>query len=563
MLRRRSGSSSSSSLSEDDPSYIPTGNEDESFDGHSKYGINEEGISNWEAGVSLAKAIMGAGSFALPWAFSKMGYLAGPLVLVAFLGLSVHSIGLLVDCARWLRTNNGNRSNSYVDVARATFGRNGAALAYASSIASSIGVCGSYLVFVAANLLVLLEVESNDVSSERQMFLLLVWIVALPIAVLLSSVKDPKRFATVSMWGDLSVVAGMLAVVIYGLVFVKDQRTRFAWQECVAIGAPKDMALALGSIGYLFLVHFLVLPIESSMESIPNILGENITPDYETGTESSHRQKKQGVSHRSSKKDRFQSVVVRTFLVCGGIGGSFGIIGYILFGNNTQQIVLLNGEGSIGMKIVQSLLCIDLLLTYPVVMRPSIGILEEHWKTILLKNKTKQNLQLSKEEDSGDDGLQMISLIPVQGVRDDSITSTLGERNNSNNVVHHSSNDDAHHHDKEDKTAVIVLDNSTHMIVCLLLGVVAAAAGSFVPAFGLLSGLVGGVSQTFLAFVLPPLMWGRKQQLQNQSVVDYNASVRSCFVILPPREKALVLCGLGLIGWTLQSTWSELKIGSV
>ena len=38
------------------------------------------------------------------------------------------------------------------------------------------------------------------------------------------------------------------------------------------------------------------------------------------------------------------------------------------------------------------------------------------------------------------------------------------------------------------------------------LGLLAAAAATLVPAFAVLSGLVGGVSQTFLAFVLPPLM---------------------------------------------------------
>ncbi len=557
MLRRRSGSSSSSSLPGEGQSLIRSTKIEEVFDIHSNHGGSEGGTSDWEVGVSLAKAIMGAGSFALPWAFSKMGYLAGPLVLVTFLGLSVHSIGLLVDCARWLRTSNANRSNSYVDVARATFGRTGAALAYASSIASSIGVCGSYLVFIAVNLLALLGSESDDASSERRLFLLLVWVVALPIAVLLSSVKDPKRFAAVSMWGDLSVVAGMLAVVIYGLVFVKDENTRFACQECVAIGAPKDMALALGSIGYLFLVHFLVLPIESSMESIPTV--GNIPLDYEAGRGSSNGQRGYGMSHRSSK-DRFQTVVVRTFLVCGGIGGSFGIVGFVLFGNNTKQIVLLNVEGSIGMKIVQSLLCIDLLLTYPVVMRPSIGILEEHWKGMRLKKKTKQSRRVPEEEDDDHGRLQMMALVPSQDTRDDSIASP---RSNGNNIVDHSSSDDVHLLDKEDKTASDVLSNLNHMIVCLFLGVVAAAAGSFVPAFGLLSGLVGGVSQTFLAFVLPPLMWGKQQQLQNQSFVDSDSSVWSCFVSLPSTKKALVLCGLGLIGWTLQSTWSELETGSV
>ena len=106
--------------------------------------------------------------------------------------------------------------------------------------------------------------------------------------------------------------------------------------------------------------------------------------------------------------------------------------------------------------------------------------------------------------------------------------------------------------------AVVVLSNWNHMVVCLSLGVVAAGAGSFVPAFGLLSGLVGGVSQTFLAFVLPPLMWAKQLQLQDPSFAVNEASSWACFGSLPWREKALVLCGLGLIGWTLQSTWAEL-----
>ena len=559
MLQRRLGSSSSSSLPQDNPPPIKTPTRstknEELFDSPSRYDSNEEGISDWEAGVSLAKAIMGAGSFALPWSFSKMGYLAGPLVLTVFLVLSVHSIGLLVECARWLRTSNANRSNSYVDVARATFGRTGAALAYASSIASSIGVCGSYLVFVAVNLLALMGVESNGTSSERRLFLLAVWVVALPIAVLLSSVKDPKRFAAVSMWGDLSVVAGMLAVVVYGFIFANDESNRTVWQECVAIGAPKDMALALGSIGYLFLVHFLVLPIESSMESMPSILGGSKSLDFEAGGESSNR--RQGTSRRSSK-DRFQTVVVRTFLVCGGIGGFFGVIGYILFGNNTQQIVLLNVEGSIGMKIVQSLLCIDLLLTYPVVMRPSIGILEEHWRGVLSNNRTKTQVG---QEDEDDDGLQMLALMPSQGTAENSIASTFGGSNNSDTIISRSSNDDNRLLEEGSKTADIVLDGSNHMKVCIFLGVVAAAAGSFVPAFGFLSGFVGGVSQTFLGLVFPPLMWAKQQQLQNRSFTDNDTNVWTCFVSLPLREKVLVLCGMGLIGWTLQSTWSELDTG--
>jgi len=42
---------------------------------------DDNGISEWEAAASIAKAIMGAGSFALPWAFSNMGFVAGPIFM--------------------------------------------------------------------------------------------------------------------------------------------------------------------------------------------------------------------------------------------------------------------------------------------------------------------------------------------------------------------------------------------------------------------------------------------------------------------------------------------------
>ncbi|KAL3926728.1 MAG: hypothetical protein SGARI_005512 [Bacillariaceae sp.] len=104
------------------------------------------------------------------------------------------------------------------------------------------------------------------------------------------------------------------------------------------------MALAFGAIGYLFLVHFLIIPIESSME---------------------HPQ-------------HFSKVATSTFAVCAVLSGVFGIIGYLMFGAETEQIVLLNvREGSFFVTAVKILLCIDLIFTYPVVMRPSIGILEE------------------------------------------------------------------------------------------------------------------------------------------------------------------------------------------
>jgi proton-coupled amino acid transporter len=420
-----------------------------------------DGITEWEAGVSLAKAIMGAGSFALPWAFLQMGYLAGPLFLAILMALSVYSLQLLVTCAR------ASGQHSYVDVADCIFGRTGAIAAYAASVSASLGVCGSYLVFIAANLQSLF-VSSNEGEAIQEApplqteFILLV----LPIAILLSAARDMKRFAFASLLGDISVVLGMVVVLVYG---VWHHEGTAASKGVVAIGSLETMPLAFGAIGYLFLVHFLSLPIESAM----------IRPE------------------------RFHRVSIITFSTCAVLSGGFGVLGYLLFGSETQQIVLLNVQGSYFVSAVKLLLCVDLLLTYPVVMRPSIVIVEQ----------------------------------------------SLGESSSSLTTSSKTK--------KRTTTDPSVVGWTTHLAVCLVLGLVAAAGGIFVPAFGLLSGLVGGVSQTFLAFVLPPLMLS-KQRHQARMGRENGSSSFGVASLRTNKELGLVVLGVILIVWTLVTTWREL-----
>ena len=84
------------------------------------------------------------------------------------------------------------------------------------------------------------------------------------------------------------------------------------------------------------------------------------------------------------------------------------------------------------------------------------------------------------------------------------------------------------------------------LAVCVALGVVAAGASVLVPAFALLSGLVGGVSQTVLGLVMPPLIFRKLQRAPWGSV-------------LGAQTAALVLFGVFAVGWTLRSTYRELQ----
>src|SRR5690606_38990813 len=51
---------------------------------------------------NISKAIVGAGSFALPWCFKNMGLWAASVTLILVAILSIHTILLLIKCKRYL-----------------------------------------------------------------------------------------------------------------------------------------------------------------------------------------------------------------------------------------------------------------------------------------------------------------------------------------------------------------------------------------------------------------------------------------------------------------------------
>ena len=55
------------------------------------------GISNFEAGVNVAKAVMGAGSFGLPWAARQGGWLLSGALLAIVCVLANVTLRLLLE----------------------------------------------------------------------------------------------------------------------------------------------------------------------------------------------------------------------------------------------------------------------------------------------------------------------------------------------------------------------------------------------------------------------------------------------------------------------------------
>ena len=99
-------------------------------------------VSSLNASFSLVKSILGAGSFALPWAFVQSGYILGPLLLIFMASLSHYTMTVVIRCHR-LAVNVEPSVLTYVDIARAAFGAPGALSCYVASLCSSVGKYGN------------------------------------------------------------------------------------------------------------------------------------------------------------------------------------------------------------------------------------------------------------------------------------------------------------------------------------------------------------------------------------------------------------------------------------
>uniref|UniRef100_A0A7S4RX07 Amino acid transporter transmembrane domain-containing protein n=1 Tax=Ditylum brightwellii TaxID=49249 RepID=A0A7S4RX07_9STRA len=494
------------------------------------------GATSFQAALSIAKAVMGAGSFALPWSFKQAGYIAGPVLMFLFMILSVISLKLLVSC-RYLafelaslrrkakeEINGGDHgddeedydhasnkdggsqrnkeekiffASSYVDVAREAFGDAGAFVTYVASVLSSVGVCGSYLVFIASNIASLLHQRTATGGGEEGitgngLHAALV-LTVLPFAIALSSVKNASHSAVSSLLGDVSVFLGMVVVIAYVALYGSGEggekegdddadlgsfSNHTPGEGCVGIGTIETIPLAFGSISFLFFIHFLMLPIESSM----------------------------------LKPTDFPKTVSVTMFTCYLISAIFGVSGYWFFGENTEQIVLLNVQGSKFVSCCKILLCIDLIFTYPVVMRPSIEIVERTLSTMALP------------------------AIFATIFSNDCITEGVGVG-------------------RVCSQEACRLSWWRRLTACVILGFIAACAGLLIPSFALFSGLVGGVCQTFLGFVFPPLMYLQLlHQIRYHGKKKKGSASWSDYVTL----MGIVMIGILIVLWTIKSTWSEL-----
>jgi len=317
-----------------------------------KTGYKEEALEDGavDSDVSvvfyLLKVIMGAGGFAIPWAFARMGLVVGLASMFACAVVSCFTLHQLSVLRVQVRAKFGQCGSTYVDLARATLGEHGAHVVYCLVVVCSLGVCSAYLAFIASALC------SMQIPMTSGAVALATAAVLLPVVCLgrgLSALTMLAQAGTVAVLLGYAVTVGY-ALMGQGVGAAASQGGPAEAVELPSLLAPADWASAVagfGPIAFLFLIHFLAVPIMAS-------------------------------SRAATQEGRFERLVLVAFGIAAVINGCFGALCLVCFEGQVSSIVINDiAAGTWWLSATKLLLCADLLCSYPIAFAAGYQVVEK------------------------------------------------------------------------------------------------------------------------------------------------------------------------------------------
>ena len=240
---------------------------------------------------------------------------------------------------------------SYVELTQLSLGDNASKLVFSLTLAASLGVCSTYIVFVGQTLASLSgdALSGNIVNTLAPDIDETTWeIITAGLVLPLSLVRNYGVFAFTSALGVTAVLGGIFVTLAYGVEIDPGGGFAEALLDVSQLRMwPVSFADAFGgsfgTIAYLFCVNFLTFPIINSMKDAKN--------DYEGAVSSA-------------------VAVIWTVNII------FAIICLGFYGEDTQDLVLQNLDNGPYLSALKILLCVDLLFTFPVVFSSGRQILE-------------------------------------------------------------------------------------------------------------------------------------------------------------------------------------------
>ncbi|KAG2686807.1 hypothetical protein I3760_09G024600 [Carya illinoinensis] len=295
---------------------------------------------------NIIVSVVGTGVLGLPFAFRTAGWLAGSIVVLVVGLSSYYCMFLLIQCRRKLASEEeSTEMKAYGDLGYKCMGRTGGYLTEFLILIAQVGGSVAYLVFIGQNLSSIFK--SHGLTMGSSIFLLV------PIEIGLSWIGSLSALAPFSIFADCCNVLAMAIVVkddIQQLV-----GSEFSFRDRAAITFNMGgLSYAGGMAVFCFGGFGMTLALESSMKD----------------------------------KSTFPKLLAKTFTGITLMYVLFGFSGYMAYGDQTQDIVILNLPHDWWAVAVQVGLCLGLIFTFPIMIHPIKEIVEGN----LDKSKWFQNL---------------------------------------------------------------------------------------------------------------------------------------------------------------------------
>lgn len=275
---------------------------------------------------NISIAFLGSGVLGLPYAFRKCGILIGLATLIGVAAVSTYAMMLVVQCKYKLKQQ-GKNITKYGEIGYFAMGPIGSLVVNTALVISQTGFSIAYLIFIASNAHKFLDVSKALVVS-----------VCVPPLIGFSLLKHMKDLAYVALLADFMCILGLLVVLNIDLSYMD-----FDHDDIEAIGVVSAIPFFFGVASYCFEGVGMVLPLENSMQN----------------------------------KQNFKPILVSTVVIITSLYATFGICGYLAFGDSTDAVITLNFEGSGSLvTLVKVFLCLGLFFTYPVMLFPVFEVLQ-------------------------------------------------------------------------------------------------------------------------------------------------------------------------------------------
>lgn len=291
------------------------------------------GTSWTETVFNFAKASLGAGSFALPYAIKCSGILLGPIALVLISVISLYTMNLMLHCKRFVRRYLSEDAECYASIGQAIAPSWGHHAVNYNVIFCNVGVCAGYLIFIGMNF------QSAVYSLFYYDFSM--WTcygVILPVVLLLTWLPSFKHLAFGAYLGSIFLVIAM--VFTYSSIIFETGLTSLSE---ISVARLDTFPEFFGISAFLFCIHSMVIPMESQMKN----------------------------------KSQMSSVLTAACAIVIALNLPFAVVGYLAFGEDTKGYVFCNLPHSVVGDLVRLSLCLELVCTYPLIMNPAANIIEE------------------------------------------------------------------------------------------------------------------------------------------------------------------------------------------